>query len=133
MLNSAQYFTILLAFQLVTFVTEANGFEKSQISKLLKAGDYDDLMRKMSVFHNVLTKVHVCYNRYLRCSKKLSADLCASPTKRMAFYFWARRLANRLMNRRDKYNITCSPYFIREVVHGSLSPFVKFKIRLPTK
>ena len=115
---------LLIVFQLL--IVNVNAARPNMISKIMKTKKSEALMRKMAVLHNVVTTVQVCYSRYLKCSRKLSNDLCASPTRRMAFYLWARRMAGEIMNgKQDNYNVTCSPYFVREILHGSLSPLIK--------
>ena len=122
-------FSILLAFLLLLAIADVDG-KSNPFSKIMKPGKTQVFMRKMSMIHTMVTKVQVCYSRYLRCSRKLSADFCASPTKRMAFYLWARRLAGDIMNgKQDNYNVTCSPFFIRELLHGSLSPLINSLLR----
>ena len=63
-------------------------------------------------------KVNVCYRRFKRCSKQLSAAFCASPTSNLSFYVWARNMAKDIMEGQgDKYeNVKCSPTLVKKLM-----------------
>ena len=62
-------------------------------------------------------QVNICYERFQRCSEQLSAAFCASSTKNITFYLWARNVAEEIMNGHsddEKYpTVKCSPELLR--------------------
>ena len=127
-----------LAFLVLTItftIANANHYNKENDAKhrriaifraKVRARMTPEYSRKFQALQTVITKVHVCFHRFQKCSRKLSAKFCVSNNNRMAFYLWARRMADSIMNGDDDgHNFTCSPAFMRDILYGALSKFTK--------
>ena len=45
------------------------------------------------MLHDYFNLVHICHDRYTRCSKKLHPKFCVSHAEAFGFYIWAKKLA----------------------------------------
>lgn len=74
---------------------------------------------QMMLRNELKRKVNICYRRFMECSKQLSAAFCASSTKNITFYLWARNVAEDIMNghgdddERFAY-VKCSPGLLKK-------------------
>ena len=74
---------------------------------------------KLMVRREFLKITHVCYRRFQKCANQLSAAFCASPTKNITFYIWARKFAEDIMNgygEGENSNIKCSQELVQKMV-----------------
>ena len=80
-------------------------------------------MFKLKARQIFMRQVDICYRRFQRCSQQLSAAFCASSTKNITFYLWARNVADDIMNghgNNDKaYDVKCSPALLRKFLNNS--------------
>ena len=74
---------------------------------------------KMSVRNEFIRTISICYDRFQRCSKQLSPTFCASTTKNITFYIWARKVADSIMEGDwDNYgNAKCIPAQIKAMAN----------------
>ena len=76
-------------------------------------------MFKLKARQIFMRQVDICYRRFQRCSQQLSAAFCASTTKSVTFYVWARNVAEDIMNghgdddERFAY-VKCSPGLLKK-------------------
>ena len=74
---------------------------------------------KMALRNAFLRTISICYDRFQRCSEQLSATFCASTTKNVTFYIWARTVADNIMNGQGDKNgdVKCYPAQIKAIVN----------------
>ena len=53
---------------------------------------------KKALQRGFIRKISICYKRFQHCSSQLSASFCASSTRNLTFYIWARKVADKIMN-----------------------------------
>ena len=66
---------------------------------------------KRAVLFEFIRTLAICYERFQYCSQKLSPTFCASPTRNLTFYIWARKIADDIMSGYgDSYkSVKCNP------------------------
>ena len=93
--------------QIADFVANIQPFENCNSSTQTKETETNDPLKPVvsMTYINRLKwivrqkfKERVCYQRFQRCSEQLSAAFCASWTKNLTFYLWARNMAQEIMN-----------------------------------